>query len=388
MIRVYFAMKKCSVAKVSKPFYLSSGKAAYRSFFAPSLDQCSKSFLPPKLTKCMIAFRLPWTLAIRLLVGFVIAALPCLSGRAHENFRNFPVSAYGAIGDGQHDDTSAIQSAIYACAAAGGGTVLLASGTYVSGPLYLKSNVNFDVQPQAVLQASSDHTEFGESANANTSSTGPSLLNAENQENISITGGGTIDGNGASWWALVTTAEKALPIPLRPKLIFLSHCDHVVVAGITLQNSPCFHLVPFFCNDVLADRVTIHAPSNSPNTDGIDPICSHDVVISNCTIDTGDDDISVKTDGVVDPDAIPDPTADASHILITGCTILHGHGLSIGSVTTGGIHDVLAENCTFQDTENGLRIKSGRDRGGKVQRILYRNMTMQNVLYSRARSVG
>jgi polygalacturonase len=220
----------------------------------------------------MIAFRLPCTLAIRLLVGFVIAALPCLSGRAHENFRNFPVSAYGAIGDGQHDDTSAIQSAINACAAAGGGTVLLASGT--------------------------------------------------------------------------------------------------------------------FCNDVLADRVTIHAPSNSPNTDGIDPICSHDVVISNCTIDTGDDDISVKTDGVVDPDAIPDPTADASHILITGCTILHGHGLSIGSVTTGGIHDVLAKNCTFQDTENGLRIKSGRDRGGKVQRILYRNMTMQNVLYSRARSVG
>src|ERR1700732_2581900 len=110
----------------------------------------------------MKALRLPCTLGIRLVVGFVIAAVPCLPGRAHEDFRNFPVSAYGAIGDGQHDDTSAIQSPINACAAAGGGTVLLASGTYVSGPLYLKSNVNFDVQPQAVLQASSDHAEFGE----------------------------------------------------------------------------------------------------------------------------------------------------------------------------------------------------------------------------------
>ena len=153
----------------------------------------------------------------------------------------------------------------------------------------------------------------------------------------------------------------------------------MAVREITLQNSPSFHLVPFFCENVVVDHVTVHAPSDSPNTDGVDPICSHDVLISNCTIDTGDDDISVKTYGVVDPDATPDPTADASRIWITGCTFLHGHGLSLGSVTTGGIHDVVAYNCTFQGTQNGLRIKSGRDRGGTVQNILYYNIKMQNV---------
>jgi polygalacturonase len=290
----------------------------------------------------------------------------------------FSVKSFGAVGDGQHDDTGAIQSTIDR-AAQTGGVVLLPPGTYLSGPLYLKTNEVFDVEPNAILLASSDHTQFGEPANANTRSTGPSLLNALNQQNITITGGGTIDGNGSSWWALVTTAEKALPVPLRPKLIYLANCNHVIVRGITLQNSPSYHLVPFFCEDVLADHVTVQAPSDSPNTDGIDPICSHNVVISSCSIDTGDDDISIKTDGVVDPDATPNPTADSSQILITGCTILHGHGLSIGSVTTGGVHDVVAENCTFQNTENGLRIKSGRDRGGKVQRILYRNMQMQNV---------
>lgn len=320
-----------------------------------------------------------FNLRTSLLVGLLLATLPCSPGWADQNSKVFPVSAFGAVGDGQHDDTGAIQSAIDNCAAAGGGVVQLASGTYLSGPLYLKSNVTFSVQPQAVLQASSDHTAFGEPADANTRSTGPSLLNALNQENITITGGGTIDGAGASWWALVTAAEKALPVPLRPKLVYLSDCRNVVVREITLQNSPSFHLVPFFCENVLVDHVTVQAPADSPNTDGVDPICSHDVVISNCTIDDGDDNISVKTDGVVDPDATPNPTADASGILISGCTFLNGHGLSLGSVTTGGIHDVVASNCTFQGTQNGLRIKSGRDRGGTVQNILYYNIKMQNV---------
>lgn len=178
---------------------------------------------------------------------------------------------------------------------------------------------------------------------------------------------------------LVTPAEKALPVTLRPKMVYFSHCTHVVITNVTLQNSPSYHFVPFFCEDVVADHINIQAPSTSPNTDGIDPICSHDVVISNCNISVGDDDISLKTDGVVDPDATPDPTADCSRVLISGCSLGYGHGLSIGSVTTGGIHDVLVENCTFQNTQNGLRIKSGRDRGGKVQNILYRNITMQNV---------
>jgi polygalacturonase len=321
----------------------------------------------------------PHLSVVRKIALMVVLVLSASAGWAREDLRYFPVNDFGALGDGQRDNTKAIQSTIDACTAAGGGIVLLTSGTYLSGPLYLKSNVIFDIEPPAVLQASSDHTAFGEPPDANTRSTGPSLINAENQENITITGGGTMDGNGASWWALANAAEKALPIPLRPKLIYLSHCQGVVVTGITLQNSPSFHLVPFFCEDVRVEQVTIHAPSDSPNTDGIDPICSHDVVISGCTIDTGDHDIAVKTDGVVDPDANPDPAADASRILITHCTFLHGHGLSLGSVTTGGIHDVLAEDCTFQDTQNGLRIKSGRDRGGKVQRILYRNIKMQNV---------
>jgi hypothetical protein len=86
-------------------------------------------------------------------------------------------------------------------------------------------------------------------------------------------------------------------------MVYFSHCTHVVITNVTLQNSPSYHFVPFFCEDVVADHINIQAPSTSPNTDGIDPICSHDVMISNCNISVGDDDISLKTDGVVDPDA-------------------------------------------------------------------------------------
>jgi polygalacturonase len=160
----------------------------------------------------------------------------------------------------------------------------------------------------------------------------------------------------------------------RPNLIGLSRVQHLVVKGITLRNSPKFHLVPDECEDVLISGVTIRAPEHAANTDAIDPSDCRNVLITNCTLDVGDDDVAIKAGR-----KLPGREFASENITVTGCTFLHGHGMSIGSETAGGVRNVTVENCTFDDTENGLRIKSDSRRGGLVQDILYRNIKMTDV---------
>jgi polygalacturonase len=126
-----------------------------------------------------------------------------------------------------------------------------------------------------------------------------------------------------------------------------------------------FHLVPSNVTDLTIERVKVRAPFNAPNTDAIDPGTCTNVIIRGCDIDTGDDDIVIKTGG--------------SNILIENCTIKHGHGISIGSGTTAGVHDMLVRNCTFDGADNGIRIKSMRGAGGPVENIRYSNIQMKNV---------
>jgi polygalacturonase len=127
--------------------------------------------------------------------------------------------------------------------------------------------------------------------------------------------------------------------------------------------------VPQFCRDVLIENLTIYSPDNSPNTDGIDPANSRDLLIRGCTIDTGDDDVALKAGG-----SIP-----CENITVEDCTIKHGHGISIGSETSSGVNNFLVQNCTFENTVTALRIKSARQRGGKIQNVTYRNITMKSV---------
>src|SRR5207237_6531213 len=129
-----------------------------------------------------------------------------------------------------------------------------------------------------------------------------------------------------------------------------TRCKSVRVQDITLQNSPCFHLVPTECQEVIITNVTIKAPANSPNTDAIDPSGSRDVLITRCLLDVGDDNVAIKAGH-----AVPGRSAASENITVRDCTFLHGHGMSIGSETRRGVKHVTVKICSFQVTEYAIR---------------------------------
>ena len=199
-----------------------------------------------------------------------------------------------------------------------------------------------------------------------------SLITGRNLHDVAITGPGTIDGNGPLWWAWSERAARKLKetepnriVYRRVHMVVIQGCDRLLVADVTLQNSSMFHLVPKSITDLTIERVKVRAPHDAPNTDAIDPGSSTNVWIHHCDIDTGDDDIVIKTGG--------------TNILIEDCSIKHGHGLSIGSETNGGIRNMLVRRCTMDGTDNGIRIKSMRGKGGLVENVRYTDIKMNNV---------
>ena len=286
----------------------------------------------------------------------------------------------GFVGDGITDNTKAIQAAIDSVYNAGGGVVEFSNGRFLTGPFVLRSNITLQIDSSATILATQNEKAFYYPG-SDTTKPPTSLQNfiyASNAQNITITGGGTIDGQGQPWWdAFDSASAKGLTF-LRPRLIELDHITHLLITNITLKNSPMFHLCPQYSYDVNINHITILAPSSSPNTDGIDPAQCHHVRISYCTIDNGDDDIAVGASHT-DP-SWPGPAANTD-IIIKHCTFLHGHGCSIGSYTVGGVDSMLVDSCTFNGTDNGFRIKSNRGRGGDIRGITYSNVTMTNVKY-------
>jgi polygalacturonase len=284
---------------------------------------------------------------------------------------------YGAKADGVTKDTAAIQAAIDACAAKGGGTVTLTHGTYLSAPILLKSNVTLDVAAGATLLGSPDHDDYP-TATVFREPGRQSLINAKGAHDVAITGAGTIDGNGKSWW---TDARGKRPsgvmglVVFRPRLIVFDHCRHVRLTGVTVQNSPSWQIVPYYSDGVTISHVRVLAPQDSPNTDAIDPFASSHVVIDHVTADVGDDNVAIKS-GAINSPGPDDPARD---ITITDCTFLHGHGLSVGSELAGGAQDIRAERITFNGTDQGIRIKSNRDRGHDVSHISFKDITMTGV---------
>jgi polygalacturonase len=284
---------------------------------------------------------------------------------------------YGAKADGVTKDTVAIQSAIDACAKQGGGTVRLTAGTYVSAPIELKSNITLQLDKGATLLGSPDHGDYPARTEFGLPDTQP-LVGAVHASNVAITGEGTIDGNGESWWTMARGVRDAGVLGSghpRPKLIILDHCKHVRVEGVTIQNSPMWQLVPYYSDDVVIRNIRVLAPPRSPNTDAIDPFASSNVVIDHVFADVGDDDIAIKSG----PINSPGPDDPSRNITITDCTFLHGHGLSIGSEVSGGAHNIRAERISFDGTDNGIRVKSNRDRGNDIGNFYFKDITMKNV---------
>jgi len=284
---------------------------------------------------------------------------------------------YGAKGNGVTKDTAAIQKAIDVCARGGGGIVSLDAGTYLSSPIILKNKVTLHLDKGATLLGSSNHEDYPPQIEFHLPDLQP-LVSATNANDVAITGDGVIDGAGESWWLEARSLKdhgilgNGHP---RPKLIIFDHCKHVLVEGITVQNSPMWQVVPYYSDDVTIRNIRVLAPPNSPNTDAVDPFSSSHVRIDHVYADVGDDDIAIKS-GPINSPGPDDPSRD---IFITDCTFMHGHGLSIGSEIAGGVRNIRAERIHFEGTDNGIRIKSNRDRGNDVGDLFFRDIEMKDV---------
>ena len=273
---------------------------------------------------------------------------------------SFNVTNYGAIGDDVTTNTAAIQAAINAATNAGGGTVVVPAGTFLSGPIRLASGINLHLDGGAVLRMLPlDKYPGGTEDPAN-------FITGGGLHDVAISGPGMIDGQGIPWWPYARTRGASRPIMIR-----LSGCDRVLVENVTLSNSPMFHIaISGHSQDVTVRGVTIRAnPSTDPvnpgnNTDACD-VSARNVLVENCDVSVGDDDFTCG--------------GGTSDVLITNCTYGYGHGVSIGSPTRGGVSNLTVINCTFSNTEAGIRIKSDRDRGGYLHNLKYLNLRMSNV---------
>lgn len=287
------------------------------------------------------------------------------------------VRAFGAKPDAVTSDTSAIQKAIDACAVTGG-DVILAGGTFVSGPIVLRSHTHLVLSGGTTLLGSSNHADYPRITEFRNPGL-QSLVSAANAQDISITGSGVIDGAGQSWWALARAQKDhgvmGAATVFRPRLLVFDHCQHVRIEGITVQNSPSWQIVPYYSDDVTIRNIRILADPHSPNTDAIDPFSSSNVRIDNVTADVGDDNIAIKSGAINSPG----PDAPSHDIFISNCTFLHGHGLSIGSEIAGGAYNITATNIHFTGTDQGIRIKANRDRGNDVGHLTFRDLDMHDV---------
>ena len=277
---------------------------------------------------------------------------------------------YNAVGDGVTTNTTAIQEAINAAAAGGltnglqGGTVEIpaAAASYLSGPLTLSSYVNLQIDRGAELQMLPYGCYPGGSNPAY-------FISATKVKDVELSGFGTIDGQGSAWWSAYDSNSSLV----RPYTMFGPlGCNTVLVCNVTLKNPPNTHMnigsssgIP--CGNVLVTNITINTPDGSPNTDGIDMEATNAEVV-NSHISDGDDHIAIGG------------TSGYMHdILVTNCFFGTGHGVSIGSYTSAGVSNLLVINCTWSGSENGIRLKSERGRGGLVQDLTYENLGMTNV---------
>jgi polygalacturonase len=285
---------------------------------------------------------------------------------------------YGAKADGTTKDTAAIQKAIDVCAAKGGGTVILSKGTYVSAPIVLKDNITLDVQVGSTLLGSTDHGDYP-TITVFKNPGAQSLVSATNAKNLTITGGGVIDGNGASWWKMARGGgDHGVMGPssvFRPRLVVFNYCHNIRMENITVQNSPSWQIVPYYSDHIVIRNVKVLATLPSPNTDAIDPFASSDIVIDHVYADVGDDDIAIKSGAINSPG----PDSPSKNITITDCTFDHGHGLSIGSELAGGAQNIHAERIHFKGTDQGIRVKANRDRGADVSNLSFKDIDMVDV---------
>jgi polygalacturonase len=318
--------------------------------------------------------------------------------------RDFDITKFGAVGDGKTDCTEAFKKAIEACHKAGGGRVLVPAGKFSSGAIHLKSNVNLHLVKDATILFSTEtkkylpvvFTRFECMEVMNYSP----LIYALGQENIALTGQGTLDGQGADVWhtwrpkwgadvrKLTDMGRTGVPVEkrvfgegfhLRPNFVQPVRCRNVLIEGVRIINSPMWVLHPLYSTNVTIRGVTVE--TKGPNTDGCDPDSCTDVLIENCSFSDGDDCIAVKSGRDHDGRRVNMP---CQNVVIRNCTFKEGHGgVTMGSETAGGIRNVFTENCQFDspDLDMAMRFKTNPARGGFVEDIYFRNCTVKTAKF-------
>lgn len=290
-----------------------------------------------------------------------------LSAACSDEFKGgravYDVRGFGAKGDGETLDTQPIQNAIHACAENGGGTIFFPAGTFLSGTLYLKSNVTLELSSGSTLLGSKDLNDYPPTVQAFRSYTDnytdKSLIYGENLENIAIVGRGVIDGQGASFKG---------PYKVRPYLIRFVTCRNVSVRDITLKDSPMWVQHYLACDDVNIRGITVRSRCNG-NNDGINIDCCHRVRISDCDIWSGDDSIVLKS------------TANRAceNVTVTNCVLSSlCNALKLGTESNGGFRNVAVSNCSIYDT-NLAGIALEIVDGGTLEQVVISGMAMRNV---------
>jgi polygalacturonase len=325
--------------------------------------------------------------------------------------KQFPITRFGAKGDGATDCTDAFRRAIAACVAQGGGHVVVRGGTFLTGPIHLGSHVNLVVEGDATISFATDpraYEQYVLTRFEGTEMMGLSpLIYARNAVDVAVTGNGTLDGQAGNehWWnwngsarygwkqgegnqrearaRLFKMAEDGVPVSarrfgvesfLRPQFIQPYHCRNVLIEGITIRNSPMWEINPVLCTNVTVRDVTID--SHGPNNDGCDPESCRDVLIERCRFDTGDDCIAIKSGRNADGRRINVPS---ENIIVRDCEMRDGHGgVTIGSEISGGVHHVYAERNQMDspNLDRALRLKNNAMRGGVLEHIYMRDVTI------------
>ena len=348
----------------------------------------------------------------------IFFAIVCLVISAPIYANTYNIKELGADITGLVKCTGLINTTIDKAAKEGGGTLYFPAGNYLTGPINMQSNITLHIESGATIRFSDDFEDYLPFMTVRwegvVMKTFAPLINAQNANNLTITGRGTLDGQGKKWWdfdnPLITEARstgkithvtdiqrqweeanKGLVVDdyfkptierrfFRPPFIQFYECENILIEGVTIKNSPFWTINPEFCNNLVVHGITINNPSKDPkgpNTDGINPSSCSNVRISDCFISVGDDCITIKSGRDADGRKYG---RSCENITITNCVMLAGHGgVVIGSEMSGGVKKVTISNCVFNGTDAGIRLKASRGRGGVVEEIRVDNIIMNDI---------
>jgi polygalacturonase len=343
----------------------------------------------------------------------------------------FNIVRYGAVQDPTRLNTEAINEAIADCSKKGGGVVLVPAGYWPTGPLVLRSGVNLHIDRAAILQFTADFSQYPlveGNWEGHPAARCQSPMSASDVENIAITGGGIIDANGDAWrmlakdrlpagewnkkvaaggvlsedgktWYPSEKSEKGAHTKdvgwlkpgmslsdfssvkdfLRPNLLVLTRCRKVLLEGVSFQNSPAWCLHTLLCEDLTLRDVHVRNPWYAANGDGVDIESCRNVLVENSTFDAGDDGICIKSGRDAEGRKRGKPT---ENVIIRNDIVYRAHGgFVVGSEMSGGARNIFVSDCSFIGTDIGLRFKTVRGRGGVVEKIFVRNISMRNIVH-------